>query len=331
MAELTVQRDATPLAPGTAACMGAFDGMHLGHQALLARARAIAAQVAVVTFDPHPMQVLAPNRAPRLLQTPIQRERLAAHFGVDVLVLLPFDRAMAELSPEAFVQTYLVDGLRPTAVVVGEDFRFGADRRGDVQALRELLEPAQIEVHVVEPVPAPDSKDRGPTKLGSTDVRRALDAGEVERAGILLGRWHAVTGQVVQGHRRGRTLGFPTANVDYRDGYLPPIGIYATALVVWDEHGPDSGRVWPSVTSIGRNPTFGDDAPVTLEVYVVDEDLGERLYGAWVEVSFLARLRGEQRFGSAKALVEQIQRDIEQARTHFTPRNIDRVVVPPRR
>ena len=146
---MQVLRQPVPLQPGTAACIGAFDGLHLGHQALLRRARALAPRVALVTFDPHPARVLAPERAPRLLQSPGQRARVCAGLGVDELVLLHFDRALADTSPEGFVQRLLIDGLRPRAVVVGADFRFGADRRGDAELLAALLRPAGIEVVAV--------------------------------------------------------------------------------------------------------------------------------------------------------------------------------------
>jgi riboflavin kinase/FMN adenylyltransferase len=329
-----VQRDAEALPPGTAACMGAFDGLHRGHQALIERARALGDRVALVTFDPHPARVLAPERAPRLLQSTTQRERVAESLGVDVLVLLPFDAAMAKLPPDAFVERYILRGLRPQALVVGADFRFGAGRAGDTQQLRGLLAPSGIELAVVEPVLGNDD-----SKLGSTEVRQAIDAGDMQRAGAILGRWHAVLGPVVAGHKRGRTIGYPTANIAVGEGYVPPIGIYATVLSVWDRRSPDYGAVWPSVSSVGRNPTFarpsGADgardgaAPVTVEAYVLDRDLGERLYGVEVELSFVARLRDEEKFDSVEALVARIDRDCEEARPHLGPDAIARTLAPP--
>jgi riboflavin kinase / FMN adenylyltransferase len=307
--------------------MGAFDGMHRGHQALFDRARAGTGTraVAIVTFDPHPAAVLAPDRAPKLLSSPEQRARVAAALGIDVLVLLPFDRAMASLEPEAFVHRYIVQGLQPSMIVVGEDFRFGARRAGDVATLVRLLEGTPIGVQAVAPIALPGAPTDG--KLSSSDIRRAVEAGDVARAGEMLGRWHAVVGTVTSGAKRGRTLGFPTANVATR-GFLPREGIYATAMVVWDERSPDRGRVWPSVSSVGRNPTFVDAGPISLETYVLDEDLGERLYGVEVEISFIARLRDEQKFTDADELVACMHRDVERARPHLHAENLQRLVVP---
>jgi riboflavin kinase/FMN adenylyltransferase len=343
---IDVQRGAQALPPATAACMGAFDGLHRGHQALIQHARTLGDRVALVTFEPHPARVLAPNRAPRLLQTPAQRERVAAAFGVDVLVLLQFDEAMSRLSPDAFVRDYIIEGLRPEALVVGADFRFGAGRAGDTQQLGRLIAPARIELAVVDPV-----LDENGGKLGSTEVRAAIEAGDMGRAAEILGRWHAVHGPVIQGAKRGRALGYPTANIDVGDGYVPPIGIYATVLAVWDPQSPDYGALWPSVTSVGRNPTFArpsgaegarpsgaegarpsadlEAAPVTVEAYVLDRDLGERLYGVEVELSFVARLRDEETFDSVGDLVTQIDRDCEQARPLLGPQAIARTLAPP--
>jgi riboflavin kinase/FMN adenylyltransferase len=320
-----VQRDAEALPPATAACMGAFDGLHRGHQALIERARTLAHRVALITFDPHPARVLSPDRAPRLLQTATQRERVANALGVDTLVLLPFDATMARLPPDAFVEQYITGGLRPAALVVGADFRFGAARSGDTQRLRHLLAPTAIELAVVDPVIG-----EGGGKLGSTEVRQAIDAGDMQRAAAILGRWHAVHGPVVAGAKRGRAIGYPTANIDVGEAYVPPVGIYATVLAVWDPRSPDYGAVWPSVTSVGRNPTFTDGAaPVTVEAHVLDRDLGDRLYGVEVELSFVARLRDEEKFDSVEALVARIDRDCEDARAHLGPDAIAHTLAPP--
>jgi riboflavin kinase/FMN adenylyltransferase len=243
-------------------------------------------------------------------------------------VLLPFDRAMAALSPEQFVRRYLTEGLRPGAVVVGEDFRFGSNREGDTDTLRRLLQPRGIEVEVVEPIA--DEGTPGTRKLSSTDIRRAVDQGEVAAAARMLGRWHAVHGTVVTGDRRGRTLGFPTANVSAPEAYMPKTGVYATALSVWQPDAPDTGKVFASVSNVGTNPTFTEDgAPVRLEVHVFDHDLGERLYGAEVEVSFIARLRDELRFSGAEPLVEQMHKDVDDARAYLTDEALRNLVAPP--
>lgn len=341
MARLVEQRDITPLPPGTAVCLGAFDGLHRGHQALIDRARHSAPHVGLVTFDPHPQQVLAPERAPKLLQTAVQRRRVCEALGIEHLVLLPFDRDVADMSAEQFARQVLVDGLRPSTVVVGEDFRFGRGREGDGERLRSLLAPAGIDVWRVPAVPVPEGAREPGTdpefKLGATAVRRAVQAGHVERAGAMLGRWHAVAGTVVHGAKRGRTIGFPTANIHAPDGFLPAPGVYAGVLVVWsdggapgDEADADFGRAWPAVANLGRNPTFEPGGiPLRLEVHVLDRDLGERLYGRQVELSFVARLRDELRFDGPQALVDQIRRDVEAARVVLTPDALARAIVPP--
>jgi riboflavin kinase/FMN adenylyltransferase len=306
---MQVLRQPVPLPPATAACVGAFDGLHLGHQALLRRARALQPRVALVTFDPHPAFILAPERAPALLQSAGQRARVCAALGLETLVLLPFDRALADTSPEGFVERLLVRGLRPAAVVVGADFRFGAGRRGGVHELAELLRPAGIALEVVTPIPVSGDSSDAPAKLSSTEIRRAVAAGAVERAAAMLGRWYSVEGVVVRGAGRGRQLGVRTANVHAPGALLPRPGVYAGALGL-----PDASMTpWPAAINLGHNPTFLDDphAPLVLEVHALDQDLGDSLYGRTVEVAFAARLRDEQRFARPEHLLEQIARDLQ--------------------
>lgn len=321
---MQVLRQPVPLPPATAACVGAFDGLHLGHQALLRRARALVCdpssgapgRLALVTFDPHPARILAPERAPRLLQSAGQRARVCAALGVDTLVLLPFDRALADTSPEGFVQRLLIDGLRPAAVVVGADFRFGADRRGGVRELEDLLRPAGISVAVVDAVPVPEDMSIGAGKLSSSGIRAAVVAGQVAAARAMLGRWYSVEGTVVPGAGRGRELGVRTANVDVGAGLLPRPGIYAGALGVVGGPGP-----WLAGISLGTNPTFVDDpaAPLVLEVHALDQQLGDSLYGATVEVAFAAHLRDELRFDGPEQLMTQISRDLAAVRPAIDP------------
>jgi len=323
---MRVLRQLAALPPATAACIGAFDGLHLGHQALLRAASEISPKIALVTFEPHPAKILSPTSAPPLLQQPAQRERVAASLGVDTLVLLPFTRATADMSPAAFASEILFHGLRPAAVVVGEDFRFGARRAGDPEKLGDLLAPAGITLRVV-PVLRGDTAD----KLGSSAIRAAVAAGDLEDLWRSLGRHYAVEGAVVRGAGRGRTLGVPTANLACADALLPPPGVYAAALVIVDPRSPRYGQVSPAVANLGQNPTFNSDpaAPRTLEAHVLDTDLGESLYGLQVELALLARLRGEQRFSDADALRAQIARDIARARTHHSPEQLAKVLRPP--
>lgn len=346
MPALDIRRQATPLPEGTAACLGAFDGLHRGHQALLAQARALGGRVALVTFEPHPQRVLAPDRAPPLLLGAAQRERLAATLGVDTLVLLPFDAAMAQMDARTFVRTQLLEGLRPAAVIVGADFRFGAQRLGDVALLGDALAAAGVTLHVVPPVPAPPDVAAGPAsasatehdnlisnnqignqisnqisnqfskKISSSTIREALARGEVGYAAQLLGRPHAVVGEVVHGAKRGRTIGIPTANLGCGDALLPRPGIYAVRVSAWDPAAlPELAAPHDAVASLGTNPTFtGTGAPLVLEAHVLDRDLGERLYGHMLQLEFVARLRDEQRYTTVEALVAQIHDDIAHAR-----------------
>ena len=315
------------LPAGTAACIGAFDGLHRGHQGLIARARSVAPEVAVVTFEPRPADVLSPDpsSAPPRLQTPRQRERVCRQLGVDTLVVLRFDRDVAKMSPEAWAQAFLIDGLQPAHVVVGYDFHFGAKRAGGPRELADLLAPVGVPVDVVEKI----AEAHGPCageKLGSTAIRELVARGEVERAGELLGRLYAVAGVVEHGAARGRGLGYPTANVVSRSLH-PSGGVYACVLTLFDDAGHEEVEHWPAVANLGSNPTFTGDQPgarQTLEVHALDVDLGDRLYGREVEVAFVARLRDEQRFDGPAALREAIAADIAAARPLLTPSTLAR-------
>ncbi|MFO7562702.1 MAG: riboflavin biosynthesis protein RibF [Enhygromyxa sp.] len=316
-----------PLPPGTAACIGAFDGMHRGHQGLIARARRLAEEVAVVTFEPRPVDVLAPDRAPPRLQTPRQRERVCRQLGVDTLAVLRFDLEVSQMSPEAFVQAFLLDGLRPARVVVGYDFHFGAGRAGGPRELAALLEPHGVAVEVVEKIAdqttEQTTEDQGSDKVGSTAIRELVGRGEIERAAELLGRWYAVAGVVEHGAARGRALGYPTANVASRSLH-PSGGVYACALTVLDDAGELELGCWPAVANIGTNPTFGPGQERTLEVHAYDRELGDDLYGREVEVSFVARLRDELRFDGPESLRRAIAADIEAARPRLHQAALER-------
>lgn len=307
--------------------MGAFDGLHRGHRALIERARAHAERVALVTFEPHPTAVLAPERMPPMLHAPVQRERVAADLGVENLVLLPFDLQMSRMAPEDFVRQFFTEGLAPEAIIVGADFRFGARRAGTASSLRDQVARRGILTDIAPLLSAEAGK-----KVSSSDIRRALHNGNVAAAGEWLGRWHSVAGTVEHGAKRGRELGFPTANLAPCGGMVPPKGIYASVLTVWSPNADDYGAVWPAVTSVGHNPTFTEaGAPLTVETHVLDRQLGERLYGLDIEVSFVKRLREEQKFDGAEALIAQMDRDAEAARQALTPDALARTLTPPSR
>ena len=290
----------------TAVVIGNFDGVHLGHRHVLARAREIADErsllVVAVTFDPHPMAVLRPEHAPTTLTSLEVRAELLADAGADAVLALPFDLEVANWSPEEFVERVLVDGLRAAAVVVGANFRFGHRAAGDVGTLRETGERFGF---TAEGIPL----DGGPQVWSSTYVRMSVAAGDVAGAAEALGRPYAVRGVVVKGDQRGRELGFPTANVPTDTmTAAPPDGVYAGWL-----RRLDTGERYPAAISVGTNPTFAGDRPRRVESYVLDRtDL--ELYGVEVEVSFVERLRGMVAFEGVEKLVEQMKDDVDRAR-----------------
>lgn len=289
--------------------LGNFDGMHLGHQAIvrraLAEARAAAGQVVVLTFHPHPIAVVAPDKAPLLLQS--LRDRLAQlrDLGVDVTVVQRFTPRFAALEPEAFVRDVLAAHLELLHVVVGYNVTFGRGRSGTVDTLEALGVRHGFAVDAIGPVTV------GEAQVSSTALRRLISAGDVQGAGTLLGRPFALRGRVIRGEQRGRTLGFPTANLHQRSGLLLPAdGVYAVRARF-------DGRVMPGVLNIGVRPTFGT-LRRTVEVFLLDFD-GD-LYGRWLTLDLVDRLRGEQRFSGPDALRQAIAGDVARAREVLAPR-----------
>lgn len=307
---MRVLRDAAALGtalPGGYLSIGNFDGLHVGHRhvlgTLLERARAAsrngpAAPAIALTFDPHPAALLSSRGAPARLSSPAQQEELLAACGLDGLLRQPFDAAFADVSAEAFLEDWLLQRLRVRGVVVGTGFRFGRSRAGDVHSLREAAR-GRLDVVAVDPLRVEGEP------ASSSRARHFIATGAVEAAARLLGRPHAVEGRVVEGARRGRTIGFPTANVDSGDQALPLIGVYASVLRVGD-------RRLAAVSNVGVRPTFESEGRTVLHEVHALEDPGD-LYGSVVRVAFLARLRGEQRFDGIEALAEQIRRDITAA------------------
>ena len=289
---------------GAAIAIGNFDGVHLGHRALIARARELAAArdalTVALTFDPHPSTLLAPARAPLRLTSIERRIELLAEAGVDAVVVEPFTRELADIAPDAFIDDVMILALRARAIIVGYDFRFGQGRTGTAEALRAHGVDAGIEVAIV-----PAVKVDGDV-AASTKIRGHLRAGELARAARMLGRRWDVDGVVVHGAERGRAIGVPTANIVPEVELAIAPGIYAVTL------GVEGGPAMPAVASLGTNPTFVDDGGLVLEVHVLDWT-GD-LYDRRVRTTFIARLRDEQKFESVEALVSQIGRDIAEAR-----------------
>jgi len=291
--------------PGSVLTLGNFDGAHLGHQAIVrravARAREAAGLAVALTFEPHPVAVLAPARAPLMLQTLHDRLASLAGLGIDVTVVQRFTRAFAALDPEAFVRDFLLRHLELAHVVVGYNVNFGRDRAGTSETLRTLGARLGFGVEVVGPVATAGDGEQ----VSSTRLRALLQAGDMPRARALLGRPYALRGRVVVGDRRGRALGFPTANLHLRAGLLlPPDGVYAVGVEV-------DGRAHEGVLNIGVRPTFAGKRR-TIEVHVLD--FGRDLYRRWLVVKVIERLRGEQAFSGPEALRAAIARDVERAR-----------------
>jgi len=292
------------------ATIGVFDGVHRGHQRVVGRAVEIARErdlpVVVITFDPHPDEVVRPGSQPPSLTSFRRQAQLLAELGADALCVLPFTVEFSRLTPDEFVHTVLSDRLHAAAVVVGDDFRFGHKAAGNVALLSQLGEKYDF---TAEGVPLLEAE--GMT-ISSTYIRACLAAGDVTGAAAVLGRPHRVEGVVVRGHQRGRALGFPTANLESpTHTAIPADGIYAGWLYTLDLDGTEIER-WPAAISVGTNPTF-DGVDRTVEAYALDRDDLD-LYGTHAAIDFTARLRGTVRFDSVEALVAQMHEDVAQAR-----------------
>ena len=299
----------TPQPGGVAVSVGVFDGVHLGHRQMLQALVEDAADlgdlpIGAITFDRHPLATIAPDKAPPLITTPEERLALFEEAGLGFAAVLAFDETMRSLPAEDFVETVLVNGLGARLVVVGEGFRFGLNAAGDVDELRRLGDHFGFAVRAVELL------ETGTGPISSTIIRCTVLEGDVEAAAGLMGRPFSRTGRVVAGDHRGSEIGFPTANLEIRPGLLVPAhGVYAVVAIV------DGDRL-PAVVNIGVRPTF-DGSREVVEAHLLDYS-GD-LYGSDLTLEFVDRLRGEIRFDSIEGLVEQIGRDVEQARNRLHP------------
>lgn len=288
---------------GAAIAIGNFDGVHIGHRALIARARQLAeahdARTVVLTFDPHPSALLAPT-PPQMIASLERRIELLGEAGADVVVVEPFTRELAARAPHAFVEDILLLALQARAIVVGYDFCYGAGRAGTTETLIAHAGKAGVEVNVLQAV------DAAGEVASSTRIRRHLEAGELADANRLLGRRWDIDGVVVHGAKRGRAIGIPTANIRPDSELLVRPGIYAVTMSV------EGGPPLPAVASLGRNPTFVEGGGLVLEVHVLDG--GGDYYDKRVRTTFVEYLRDEAKFDSVDALLAQIRRDIDAAR-----------------
>ncbi|WP_375263050.1 bifunctional riboflavin kinase/FAD synthetase [Palleronia sp.] len=288
------------------AAIGNFDGVHRGHQAVLDLARkeakARGVPLGVVTFEPHPREVFAPDAPPfRLMNAETKAHRLA-RLGVDCLFELPFDSALSSLTPEAFAQDVLADGLGLSHAVVGANFRFGKGRAGDTDQLCAFGARMDFDVTVAELL------ETGDRQISSTRIREVLGEGNPRRAAEMLGHLHRIDGPVIHGEKRGRLLGYPTANMSMEGLHLPRLGVYAVTVDVLS--GPHAGT-YRGVSSLGVRPMFGQNTP-NLETYIFDFDAD--LYDTHLSVGLVSFLRGEERFDTLDALIAQMDADSRQAR-----------------
>jgi riboflavin kinase/FMN adenylyltransferase len=298
----------------TTISIGNFDGVHIGHQAVLShvvqRARALDTTPVAMTFDPHPIKLLRPSEAPRLVTTLDQRLALIERCGIETTLVMPFTHRLARMSAADFVRRVLVDRLGVREVYIGKNFRFGADRTGTVDLLKTMGGELGFTAAA-----APIVEAEGGV-VSSTRVREAVAAGDVEEVGVLLGRQLFVDGSVLEGKRLGRTLGFPTLNIEAENEIEPRHGVYVTAV-----HIPSFARTFAAVTNIGVRPTVYQNSLTTVESHLLD--FTADVYQEGVRLYFLRRIREERTFASTMQLMTQIRSDVATAREYFDRHPVD--------
>jgi riboflavin kinase/FMN adenylyltransferase len=290
-----------PAHRGASVAMGNFDGIHRGHQHVISLA-ATHGPLGIVTFEPHPRSYFAPASGPFRLMNAEARANRLAKLGVQALFELPFDAALASLSPQDFVSQVLAQGLGVSHVTVGADFCFGKGRKGSADDLQTLCSAQGITVHLVDLV-----QDDG-NDISSTRIRQALTDGQTRAARDMLGHWHRIDGEVIHGEKRGRELGFPTANMDVSGLHLPRTGVYAVFADILT--GPQKGQ-YLGAANLGTRPMFGENRP-NLETFLFD--FKGDLYGQHLSIAFVEWLRGEEKFNGLDALITQMDADCDQAR-----------------
>jgi riboflavin kinase/FMN adenylyltransferase len=291
--------------------LGNFDGVHLGHQRIFSRvkddASRLGGEAVVITFEPHPLKVLSPRHCPPLL-TPFRKKMiLIEESGMDVVLCIEFTLAFSKTSPFDFVKNVLAERVRARKIIIGENYHFGKAKEGNAETLKSMGKLLNIAVEVVPPLKV------GDIMVSSSKIRELIGTGRVEEASTLLGRNYLMVGRVVGGAGRGRSLGFPTANLELTDDLRPQPGVYAVE-VLWNR------RSLHGVANVGRNPTFepGDSKKIFIEVYILDFD--QQIYGEEIQISFRRRIREEVRFASVDQLVAQIKKDLEWARENVFER-----------
>lgn len=287
--------------------VGNFDGVHIGHQALfhtvVEKAHNIGGTAVAMTFDPHPMKVLAPEGQPAKITLAEQKAELIAKTGMDVLICIPFTKSFSSITARSFIEDLMIKKIGMRAIVVGRDYSFGRNREGDLDMLQRMAADLDFEVIVVDWIQGANGKAQ---RISSTQIRELVMDGQMEEAKRMLGRYYQIRGIVAGGRNRGgRLLGFPTANINLQDELCPKQGIYAVTI----EH---NGTSYQGVANIGYSPTF-DDHLFTIEVHILD--FNKDIYSDRIRVNFIRRLRDEIKFESIEALSTQIEKDVDHART----------------
>lgn len=287
--------------------IGNFDGVHAGHQKILkflsGKAKRAGLFSVVLTFSPHPEKILG-KKETRMIQTLAQRVEELGKFEIDAVLIVPFDKKFSSLSARKFVQKIIVTVLKAKAVVVGENFRFGKNREGDISLLQKLASELSFRVHSI-----PAVRKNGMIASSSL-IRKLLQEGKIEKANRLLGRNYDIEGRVIKGKSRGKALGFPTANIETKNEIVPT-GIFITTVIVETE-------TYPSLTNIGNCPTFNQQE-TNIESYIINFD--RNLYGKTMSIRFIKKIRGEIKFKTQEQLAEQIQKDIQAAKAYFKLKN----------
>ncbi len=311
---------------GCVLTIGNFDGVHLGHQEIFRTARRIArerdTEMVVMTFEPHPVAILHPEKAPGVLTPLAWKLHLLEEYTDNCIIVLEDNRDLLKLSPEAFVDEFLMGTIRPAAIVEGDDFHFGAARAGDVATLAQFGREKGFEVVVVPPKQI-ELTDGQTLRVSSTIIRYMLEGGHVAEAAVGLSRPYRLLGPTVSGWGRGRKLGFPTLNMSKPNQIIPAEGVYvglvetaATERDLMQEH-----RRIPAVFSIGQARTFGEEHPLLIEAHLLTDEVGD-MTGRWMAMDFIRRLRSQHKFSSPEELVAQITRDCQEARAILEDSNI---------
>ncbi|MHC4396919.1 MAG: bifunctional riboflavin kinase/FAD synthetase [Planctomycetota bacterium] len=310
--------DLEKIEKGCILTIGNFDGVHIGHQKVLTAAREIATRnntkLIMMTFDPHPLAVLQPQKTPGILTPLPLRKHLLAELGVDYRLVLKTNLEMLKLSPANFVDKYLVKAIQPRVVVEGESFNFGFNRRGNVHTLYNLGSEKGFEVVIVEAREAKLSIGRT-VKISSTLIRNMLAEGKVADSAAALGRPYRLIGQVIPGRGRGKVLGFPTANMQPPNQVIPAEAVYAGFVEIGDdfEQACTAKQRIPAALSIGTSSTYGSDIPLLIEAHILTDNV-KNLLGKWLAVDFVKRIRSQEKFETEKELADQIAKDCERAK-----------------